>query len=247
VADYVSIRAEGDVAIVAVDRPPANALDPELLERGRDAVRELEGVDPAAIVLQGRPGFFSAGLDLKVTPTLDDEGLRRLVRGINELFIAWYELPRPVVCAVGGHAIAGGLILALCGDWRVVGRSGRFGLTELQAGVPYPAAASAIVRAELAPPAARRLMLRAGLVDAAAALADGVFDEQVEDDAVIPRALEVASEMAALPAAAYARTKRDLRGNVLDELRTAVATDAESLAGDWRGADAQDRAARLLG
>src|SRR5204863_325781 len=82
---------------------------------------------------------------------------------------------------------------------------------ELQAGVPYPAAASAVVRAELAPPAARRLMLRAGLVDAATGLADGVFDEQVEDEAVITRALDVARELGALPAAAYARTKRDLR------------------------------------
>src|SRR5207248_2510277 len=158
-----------------------------------------------------------------------------------------FALARPLVWAVNGQAIAGGLILALCGDWRVVGQSGRFGLTELQAGVPYPAAASAIVRAELSAPAARRLMLRAGLVDAAAALADGAFDEQVDDDAVISRALEVAREMAALPAAAYARTKRDLRGQVLDRLRSAVATDAESLAGDWRGAEAQDRAARLLG
>src|SRR5205823_7170068 len=102
-----------------------------------------------------------------------------------------------------------GLILALCGDWRVVGRSGRFGLTELKAGVPYPAAASAIVRAELGPEAARRLMLRADLTDAARALAEGVFDEQVDDDHVIDRAMEMATELAALPAAAYERTKRD--------------------------------------
>src|SRR5205085_6446111 len=117
------------------------------------------------------------GLDLKVAPTLDDDGRRAMVRGINRLFIAWYGLPHPVVCAVSGHAIAGGLILALCGDWRVVGRSGRFGLTELAAGVPYPVAASAIVRAELPPEAARRLMLRADLTDAEGAVAAGVVDE----------------------------------------------------------------------
>ena len=245
--DHISIRADGDIAVVAIDRPPANALDPQLLDEGREAAHEIERSEPAAVVLHGRPGFFSAGLDLKVTPTLDQDGLRTLVQGINGLFMAWYGLPRPVVCAVNGHAIAGGLILALCGDWRVVGQSGRFGLTELQAGVPYPAAASAVVRAELEPAAARRLMLRAGLVDAATALAEGAFDEQVEDDAVIPRALEVARELAALPAAAYARTKHDLRGRVLDDLRREVEGDAESLAGDWRAGDAAEGAARLLG
>lgn len=246
-AGHVSITADGDIAVVAIDRPPANAMDLELLAQGRDIVRELEGLAPGAVVLHGRPGFFSAGLDLKVTPTLDEDGQRALVAGINDLFIAWYGFPRPVVCAVAGHAIAGGLILALCGDWRVVGHAGRFGLTELQAGVPYPAAASAIVRAELGPDAARRLMLRADLTDAAGMLAAGAFDEQVDDDQVIPRALEVAAELALLPAAAYARTKRDLRGAVLDELAAAVAGDADSLAGDWQRGDARERTERLLG
>src|SRR5437764_5402768 len=105
-AGHVSITSEGDVAVVAIDRPPANALDPELLEEGRDVARELERSEPGAVVLHGRPGFFSAGLDLKVTPTLDDEGHRGLVAGVIDLFIAWYGLPRPVVCAVGGHTIA---------------------------------------------------------------------------------------------------------------------------------------------
>src|SRR5437763_14550123 len=130
-AGYVSISADGDVAVVAIDRPPANALDLQLLEEGRETAREIESRAPAAVVLHGRPGFFSAGLDLKVTPTLDEDGLCGLVQGINGLFTAWFGLARPLVCAVNGHAIAGGLILALCGDWRVVGQSGRFGLTEL--------------------------------------------------------------------------------------------------------------------
>jgi enoyl-CoA hydratase len=246
-ADFVSVAEDGELAIVAVDRPPANALDPQLLEEGRAAAAALAGGVPGAVVLHGRPGFFSAGLDLKITPTLGKDGQRALVAGINRLFMAWYGLPCPVVCAVGGHAIAGGFILALCGDYRVVGRSGRFGLTELQAGVPYPAAASAIVRAELAADAARRLMLRANLVDASEALAAGAFDEQVEDDQVIPRATEIARELAALPAAAYARTKRDLRGAVLDDLAARLEGDAASLAADWSTGDSQARARQILG
>src|SRR4051812_36973878 len=237
----ITIESRGEIALVNIDRPPANAMSPELLVEGVKAAREAEESGAAAAVIAGRPGFFSAGLDLKIAPTLDEDGQRALVRGINDLFGAWFSFPRPVVCAVTGHAIAGGLILALCGDWRVVGRSGRFGLTELAAGVPYPAAASAIVRAELGPEAARRLMLRADLTDAAGAVAAGVFDEQVEDAEVFVRAREVAHEMAALPAEAFAQTKRDLRGAVVDELERIIESDADPVLDAGLADDARRR------
>jgi enoyl-CoA hydratase len=163
VAGYVSIEQRDDVAIVRIDRPPANALDLELLEQGRAVLDELRTAEPGAVVLTGRERFFSAGVDLKLVPTLDERSQRAMVAGINRLFGGWYSFPRPVVCAVNGHAIAGGLILALCGDYRVVGTEGRFGLTELRAGVPYPAVAITVVLAELDSWAARQLVLGAGL------------------------------------------------------------------------------------
>src|SRR6185437_4265626 len=95
----------------------------------------------------------------------DEAGQRAMVEGINRMFAGWYSFPRPVVAAVTGHAVAGGFILALCADWRVVSTEGRFGLTELRAGLPYPAAAILTVRAELAPAQARRFVLRADLTD----------------------------------------------------------------------------------
>jgi enoyl-CoA hydratase len=243
--EHITIERRSELALVTVDRPPANAMSPELLAEGLEAAREAEQSGAAAIVIAGRPGYFSAGLDLKIAPTLDADGQRDLVRGINELFAAWFAFPRPVVCAVTGHAIAGGLILALCGDWRVVGHRGRFGLTELKAGVPYPAVASAVVRHELTAQVARDLMLRAELLGAEDALARGVFDEQVADHFVVDRALAVAREMAALPSGAFEKTKRDLRGAAIDQLEALTRSDAE--AGGWIEDDAGDRAERLLG
>ena len=83
-----------------------------------------------------------------------------MVHGINRLFGGWYGFPRPLVCAVNGHAIAGGLILALCGDHRIGATQGKLGVTELRAGIPYPAAAMLVVKAELSlrwpAPGARR-------------------------------------------------------------------------------------------
>jgi enoyl-CoA hydratase len=165
-----------------------------------------------------------------------------MVEGINAIFAGWYGFPRPVVCAVNGHAIAGGFILALCGDYRVGSTDGRYGLTELKAGLPYPAVALAVVRAELHAPAARRLVLGADLVDAKAALAAGAFDEVAEPDQVLHRATEVARGLAALPAEAYAKVKAQLRGPVLD----AALAQPDPLLEGWAGAETADAASSIL-
>jgi ketosteroid isomerase-like protein len=139
-----------------------------------------------------------------------------MVEGINAIFASWYGFPRPVVAAVNGHAIAGGLILALCADYRVGSTEGQYGVTELKAGVGYPAVAMAVVRAELHAPAARRLVLGADLVGAKEALDAGAFDEIAESDDVLRRATEVARGLSLLPREAYATVKQQLRGPVLE-------------------------------
>jgi enoyl-CoA hydratase/carnithine racemase len=218
----VEIEEHGDVAVVRVDRAPANAMDLELLERLLETVDSLRSADPDAAVVIGSGAFFSAGLDVKVLPGLDDDGKRAMVDGINRMLAGWYGLPRPLVCAVNGHAVAGGMILALCGDRRVGSSEATYGLTEVRVGVPYPACALELVRAELTPAGARRLALTAGPVDAETALALDVVDELSPPEEVEPRALELAAELAHLPREAFALTKRELRAESLGRMRRAM-------------------------
>jgi enoyl-CoA hydratase len=213
------------IAVLAADRPPANAMDVSLLEELVAAVATLEAAPPKALVLAGRPGFFSAGADLKLVPTYPPEQQTAMVHGINNMALGVYGLPCPVVGAITGHAIAGGMVLALCTDLRVASTAGRYGLTEIKVGVPYPQAAIGVVQAELAPHAARLLALGNQLHDADTCLRLGVFDEILEPDAVLPRSLELARELAALHPETYARTKRDMRGALIAQLRVAAADD----------------------
>jgi enoyl-CoA hydratase len=148
-----------------------------------------------------------------------------MVASINAMALGVYELPCPVIGAITGHAIAGGLVLALCTDIRIASSTGRYGLTEVKVGVPYPQAAIGVVTAELAPHAARVLALGNELIDATECLRLGVFDEVLEPDEVLPRALELATNVAAFPPDVYARTKRDLRGATAERLRAAAAQD----------------------
>jgi enoyl-CoA hydratase len=138
------------------------------------------------------------------------------------------------------------MILALCGDHRVAGPGGRFGLTEVRAGIPYPAIAMAVVRAELSAAAARELVLRGELFDATGARDRGLLDEVVEQDAVLDRALEVAGELAALPAQTYAYIKAQLRAPVIAEARRVLEGGSDPLAGAWVGGETAGAAAAVL-
>jgi enoyl-CoA hydratase len=245
--DHLTLEQRDRVSVVRIDRPPANALDLPLLEEGHRVLEDLAAAPPGPVVLAGREGFFSAGMDLKVVPTLGPEEQPALVAGINRLFAGWYALPRPVVAAVTGHAIAGGLILALCADRRVGTTSrGRYGLTELKAGIPYPAVAMAVVKAELTPAVARDLTLRARLVDATEAAELGVLDELVDGDP-LPRALEVAGELAQLPAETYGRVKGQLRAETIAATAEIVAAGSDPLLGGWLGDETRAAAAQTLG
>lgn len=243
---HLTIEQHGDVALLRIDRPPANALDLELLEEGARAQDELAAASPGAVVITGRDGFFSAGVDLKLAPTLDEEAQRQMVAGINRLFAGWYAFPRPVICAVNGHAIAGGLILALCGDQRVGAREGKLGLTEVVAGIPYPRAAIAIVRAELSAASARRLVLGGELVEPEDALRLGLVDELQDVQDVVPRALELAASRARLPREAHAHIKLQLRADTIALARGAVAGGEDALSAGWLGEETARASAGIL-
>jgi enoyl-CoA hydratase len=197
----------------------------ELLDEVAIALEQLAAEPPAAVVLAGVDGFFSAGVDLKAVPEYGPQEQRRMVEGINRMAIAAYGMSCPLVGAITGHAIAGGLVLALCCDVRIASTGGRYGLTEVKVGVPYPQAAIIAVQAELAPHAARRLALGNALIGAEQCVSLGVFDEAVPPDVVGPRAQESAAELGAMPSDVYSRTKRELRNDALTQMQVRAATD----------------------
>ena len=235
--DHVKVESSGGTAIVRIDRPPANAMNPELVEEIIAVTGDLAAATPDAVVIAGRDGFFSAGLDLNLVPTLDAKGQAGMIMGINRMVAAWYGFERPVVGAINGHAIAGGIVLALCADYRVGSKRGKLGLTEARVGVPYPVNALAVVKAELSPPAARYLVLRAHLVEPPEALELGLVDELADPDAVLERSLEMAAELGDMPSDAYATVKRQLRGPTLAAMQQVVESGSDPMAQGWLSAE----------
>lgn len=241
----LEIRHEDGIAILRMAKPPVNAIEPAFLEALHDALAELLAEPPRALVLTGTGQFFSAGLDLKVMPTLPADRQRAMLERINELGRPLYGFPRPTVSAVNGHAVAAGFVLALAGDYRVASLEGTYGLTEVKAGMPYPVGALAAVQAELPAPAARRLVLGAELVDAEAALQMGAFDEVAPSDDVLPRSLEIAARLATYPSEVFARSKLALRAPMFASVDRILAK-GDPLAGAWLGDESASAAGAIL-
>jgi enoyl-CoA hydratase len=243
----LSIAKDG-IAVVTLANPPINAMDAALLEEMSNLFEGLaaDRAIRAAVIAADGPAF-SAGLDLKTTPGLDRLGQRRLVDALNASFGTLYAWPKPLVAAVNGHAIAGGLILALCADWRVVADVPmQITLAEVRVGVTYPVAPLAIARAELAPSTARRLILLGETVDAAAAERLAIADERVPAEALLARAVAQAERHAGLPPQAFAITKRELRAVELERIAAARAGQGEPRLAAWLGDEMRRASSAVL-
>jgi enoyl-CoA hydratase len=220
-------NADG-LRIVRLQRPPVNALDLELVRAITTAIAQAVDERAPAIVLTGHGACFSAGIDTKVVPTYTDEQRREAIGAINTMVSVIYAAPIPIVAAVNGHAIGGGLVMALACDLRVAVRGDyRVALNEVAAGVPFPAGPLALVRAELDPPVVRDLCLTGRMLGPEEALALRVVDQLAAPADLLERALALAGQLAAMPA--YEIVKRQLRGALAAELERVATTGDDPL------------------
>jgi len=214
-------HAESRIAVIRLSRPPVNAINLELLAGLTEALEDAES-NARGIVLTGSETVFSAGIDLKDIGRYDRDQRLETVRRINALVIAAIASPLPIVAAITGHALGGGLVIPLCCDWRLATtRPCKLGLNEINAGVPFPAAAIEAVRQTLDPAVARRLVLSGDPLTPQQALAQGVVDGLCDDP--VAAAIDRCRKLASVPDPA--RFKAQWWGPALTSIRAAAADD----------------------
>lgn len=210
----------GAVRELRLDRPPVNALTPELLAALGEAVTSAPGEGVRALVLSGRPGMFSAGLDVPHLLGLDRGGIASLMTNLFEVMRALALSPVPVAAAVTGHSPAGGAVLALMCDRRVMAEADpgakpfRIGLNEVEVGLPVPPAIFTAMARRTGRREAERLCLEGLLVDSAEALSIGLVDELAPAGEVVERALGWCRRLLALPPGALAGTRAVARADL---------------------------------
>jgi 3,2-trans-enoyl-CoA isomerase len=212
----ITTLQHGVIRELRLNRPPVNALSSELIIALKQAVEGAPRDDARAIVLSGSPGRFSGGLDLPLLLTLDRAGMADLLRGLYGLLGALACSPIPVIAAMTGHAPAGGTVLALFCDWRVMAEGDwKLGLNEVAVGLTLPPLIHRALRLVVGPRQAERLAVTAALISPAEAARIGLVDEIVSTEHVIPRAIERCQPLLALPPLAMSDTRKQARAELV--------------------------------
>ncbi|MFL6086463.1 MAG: enoyl-CoA hydratase/isomerase family protein [Mycobacterium sp.] len=200
----MDVEVVDGVTTVRIDHPPVNAFDLGLVD---DAVATVRGVQ-GPIVLTGAGTCFSAGVDLRAIIDGGADYTDRFLAAVSAAFLAVFDHPAPVVAAINGHAIAGGCVLAMAADVRLMS-SGLIGLSEVAVGVPFPVAALEVCRYAMGP-SVTGAVLRADNVDIRTAAERGWIDEVVAPDDLLARAVGTARALGQHPSTAYAAMKEQL-------------------------------------
>ncbi len=226
-------------------RPPVNALSPALVAQLRPAIADAAGQGFRAVVLSGMPKIFSGGLDIVELIELDRAGMIAFWGDFFGLMAAIARSPIPVVAAITGHSPAGGAVLSIFCDYRVMARSPdpekpfRIGLNEVQVGLMVPEVIQLALRRLVGAHRAERLMVAGAMVDSDEALRIGFVDELVAIDDVVPRAIAWCQQHLALPPLAMSNTRRFARSDLAELMGDTRRFPAEDFASMWFGEETQ--------
>lgn len=243
----------GGIVEIRLARAPVNALDPVLCSALRDAVVAAQHSGARGIALTSGPPVFSAGLDV---PYLLSLGTDRAA--LTHAWEAFFGAARaivgsavPVAAGIAGHAPAGGCVLAICCDYRVMARSQdparpfRIGLNETQVGLVAPEGIQRLLRRVVGAHRAERMLVAGLMPSSEEAFALGLVDELAEAGEVAARAIDWLQGIAALPAGPMRETRAIARADAIDALRPEH-IELERFVEGWFAADTQAALAAVM-
>jgi len=230
----------GAVHEIKLQRPPVNALNDELLEALEAAVLEAPSRGARALVISGGEKAFSGGLDVPYLMGLDRAGLKRCWSRFFAAARAIAASPIPTAAAIGGHNPAGGCVLALCCDFRVMARGPfRMGLNETQVGLAVPDAIQYLLRRVCGPHRAERLVVAGAMPEAQQCLEFGMVDALTDAGEVATYAVNWANELLALASGPMLTTRKIARAEVVAAMSSFGDAQLESFIEGWYSADTQ--------
>lgn len=237
----------GEVCEIRMAHPPVNALGPAFTEALTEALR-AEAETSRAIVLSGRPGMFSAGLDLVALMALDREGIATYWGQFFGLLDAIGSSPVPVASAITGHSPAGGAVMAIHGDYRVMTRGDfKIGLNEVQVGLVVPPQIQRALIRLVGHYRAERLLVAGAMLDPESALRAGLVDELADDpEQAVDKAVRWCQRHCALPVNAMSGTRRLVRADIAANYQDVTDKDLEAFSEVWFSDETQRTLGAIL-
>ncbi|HEY0541167.1 MAG TPA: enoyl-CoA hydratase-related protein [Actinoallomurus sp.] len=230
--EFVQLEVQDAVATIRLNRPKMNAINAALRTELAEAAREADA-DPAvrAVILYGGERVFAAGADIKEMAEMSYADMAEHCRALQGALNTVAAIGAPVVAAITGYALGGGLELALCADFRVAGESAKVGQPEIQLGVIPGAGGTQRLPRLIGPSRAKDLIFTGRHVNADEALAIGLVDKVVPDATVYDAAREMAARYAEGPAVALRAAKEAVDAGLQVDLATGLEIERLHFAG----------------
>lgn len=217
---FVKLELRGRVATVTLSRGKVNAFNLAVVEELSGVLRQVESDERAgALVLTGSGPFFSFGFDIPELFPLSREEFAHYLTRFTDLYRYLFTFPKPVIAALNGHTIAGGCMIALACDHRVmVSGKARISLNEITFGSTVFAGATEMLRFCAGDRIAQRVLYSGTLYSAAEAVDLGLVDRAVSPEQFEGAVDEAAQLFAKKPLPAFASMKQLLRRGVSEEI-----------------------------
>ena len=233
-AFMINRMIHGEVHELRLNRPPVNALSPDLLRFLADEVRRSPMQGARALVLSGREGMFSAGLDVPVLIELDQEELGRALAAFFDAIGSLAASAVPVAAAITGHSPAGGAVLSLCCDWRVMSEGDyTIGLSEVRIGIPVPRVVADLATRAVGRRVGEALCVSGRLLNPVEALEAGFVDELAPGGGVVTAARRWCERIIEAPGKALAETRSVLRRDLIESIQNHSQKDVSRLVDQW--------------
>ena len=231
-ADVIQVEIEQAVATIRLDRPPMNALNTQLQDELAAAAAQVSA-DPAvrAVIVYGGEKVFAAGADIKEMSQAGYSKIAVTSKRLQDALTAVARIPKPVVAAITGYALGGGLELALAADFRVAGQGAQLGQPEILLGVIPGAGGTQRLPRLIGPARAKDIVFTGRFVGAAEAQQIGLVDRVVPDAEVYQAARELVARYANAPALAIAAAKQSIDGGLDVDLDTGLELERLNFAG----------------
>jgi enoyl-CoA hydratase/carnithine racemase len=224
--ELVEVQVTDGVATVRLNRPPMNAINAQLHGELRTAAATISSTpEIRAVVIYGGERTFAAGADVKEMADKNYGEVSLMSPAMHLSYNAVAAIPKPVVAAITGYALGGGLELTLCADFRVCGERSKFGLPEITLGIIPGAGGTQRLPRLIGPARAKSLIYTGRQIDAEEALRIGLVDQVVPDGEVYEAATKLAAQFRSGPAQALRAAKQAVDTGLSVDLDTGLAIE----------------------
>jgi 3,2-trans-enoyl-CoA isomerase len=231
----IKVNVKNKIAIITLDRSRSNPINAEMVHELREIIQNIDkDENTLGLIITGKEGFFSAGVDLIELYNYTETELRDFWTNFLDFVSLFASLKKPVIAAINGHAPAGGCVLALCCDYRIMA-DGKYiiGLNELPVGLIVPNSIFQLYAFWLGNAKAYRFLLEGKLLNPTEALSNGLIDEVVRAESILTAAERQMQKFIQFNQTTWQQSKLNLRQEVLEKLNADESQMLETILKQW--------------